>query len=466
MVKKLYKLWADIKESNSGVTAIYFGLAMPVFLGFAGLAFDASLWFMERRILQNTVDAATLSAGYAKFNEGNDTDMYTAASIMVEDNYFTVGGSNTLVVNSPPLSGDFAGSANYVQATTTMPADGFFSTAFGTAAFTIETTATAGILKSGNGCIMALSEDADAAIDLTGSATVNVACAITSNSGSSTSIVYGGNVTISAEPAMVADGDIANKGNGYDLDPETELWPNSGATDDPHADLEIPTNGNIPLIETCTGNVANMNVSSPEYTSTDADGRPTYTFEPGRYCGTPDFSGPQNVILKPGTYIIDAGDFIVGSQTNITGEGVTIILTATDPADIGNVTINGGSTINLSAQTPAQLAANSSDTAAVVMEEYAGVLLYQDRRAPPSGGSDQNRINGNNDTFLSGAFYFPSQEVQYSGTSSKSGGCVQIIGDTVTIIGDNDTTITAGSDAACEALGLDGATVSRVVLVE
>jgi hypothetical protein len=477
MFKKMYKLWADIKNSNSGVTAIYFGLAMPVFLGFAGLAFDASLWFMERRMLQNTVDAATLSAGYAKFNEGNDTDMYTAASLMVTDNNFTVGGSNTLVVNNPPISGVYTASANYVQATMTVPADGFFSSAFGTAAFTIETTATAGIIKSGNGCLMALNRTADAAMDLTGNATVDVACAITSNSGSTESIVYGGSVSVSAEPAMVADGDIANKGNGYDLDPETELWPNSGISDDPHADLEIPTNGNIPLIETCldtfgnggaTSSLSEAAANSVAVTESVIDGVTVHTMNPGRYCGTIPFNsgGESTVILNPGTYIIDAGDFVIGAQTNITGEGVTIILTAADPADIGNVTINGGGDINLVGQTPAQLEGNSTDTANVVMEEYAGVLLYQDRRVGPSGGADKNMINGHSDTYLSGAFYFPSQELQYNGTSSTSGGCVQIIGDTVKILGDNDTTITGGNDAACALLGLDGAVVSRVVLVE
>jgi hypothetical protein len=137
---------------------------MPVFLGFAGLAFDGSIWFMERRWQQSNVDAAVMSAAYSHFNDGTDAQMLAAATASATDNNYTVGGDFTLVINSPPISGDFETLPNYVQATMSMPGEGWFSSAFGADPVIISTTATAGILSNGEACLVALHETADGAM--------------------------------------------------------------------------------------------------------------------------------------------------------------------------------------------------------------------------------------------------------------------------------------------------------------
>jgi len=83
------------------------------------------------------------------------------------------------------------------------------------------------------------------------------------------------------------------------------------------------------------------------------------------------------------------------------------------------VTINGGAELNLSGPT--------SGT-------YAGVLFYQDRRA---SNSDGNRINGNANSSFQGAFYFPSQGLDFNGTSGMQTECVQIAARRVTFIGNS-----------------------------
>jgi hypothetical protein len=124
-----------------------------------------------------------------------------------------------------------------------------------------------------------------------------------------------------------------------------------------------------------------------------------------------------NVALKPGTYIISGGDFQVNANANITGSGVTIYVKSGS-----NITMNGNSTTQLSAPT--------SGT-------YSGMLFFSDR-----SGSGTNKINGNNTSSLTGAIYAPSEAVSFLGNFSGSGGCTQIVADTVqwsgsTTISDN-----------------------------
>ena len=107
----------------------------------------------------------------------------------------------------------------------------------------------------------------------------------------------------------------------------------------------------------------------------------------------------------------------------VNGAGVTIILTSnsasTNPSSIATVDINGGATMNLSASTTGT---------------YAGVLFYQDRRALDSGS---NKVNGNASSAFQGAFYFPSQAVEFSGTSGMSTDCVKLVSRRVTFIGNS-----------------------------
>lgn len=469
MKKYMRKLLRQVGASEEGVTIVYFALALPVFFGFAGLAFDASLWFMERRMLQNTADAAVMSAAHSKFNGGDISDMTAAANYDAGVNGFTVGGGSIMTVNSPPISGAFAGSSNYVQVIATEPADGFFSAVLGVSGVNVVTAATAGITTIGGGCLVALHPTADQAISLSGSATINLDCGISSNSDSDQSIYLNGNVTVSAQPALTADGDIYQGGSST-LDPATALRPDSGDSSDPFSDLEIPGMNGVasdPAVEdTCSAEKTDY--SFPNNATDQADdpfydsGTDTYVLTPGRYCGglalTMNSATKGSVSFEPGIYIMDAGDFDIGAQAIVSGDGVTIILTADDPANIGNMDVNGGAAIDMSAPTVDDLA-----TASPIIQEYAGVLVYQDRRADYDDSS--NSLNGNNNMTFSGAIYFPSQELVYNGTSGSTGGCTQIIAATVKINGNNDTAI-VNNNAACLAMGINTTEVTLVTLVE
>ena len=153
--------------------------------------------------------------------------------------------------------------------------------------------------------------------------------------------------------------------------------------------------------------------------------------------------------LSPGTYYIDGSSFSVGSQANVrvTGSGgVTIVLTsssaASNPSSIATLDMNGGATV--------QLTGSTSGT-------YSGILFYQDRRALDSG---TNTINGNAGSKFQGAFYFPSQELDFSGTSGMTTDCMQLVALRLTFIG--NTSVSNNCPAGSGAHGFIGAQVRLV----
>ena len=136
------------------------------------------------------------------------------------------------------------------------------------------------------------------------------------------------------------------------------------------------------------------------------------------------------------------------------------MLTADDPANIGNLMIAGGTTNTLTAP-------NGVD------DDYAGVLFYQDRRATAFTSvkikgqlADQiinNEILGGAATDLDGALYFPSQGIRYGGGAGVGDGCTQIIGLKVTFAGNSNV---LNDPDACAALRVRTIGNRRVALLE
>jgi len=330
-----------------------------------------------------------------------------------------------------------------VMVTTSMPAEGFFSAAFGMDEGTIDTTATAGILSVGEHCVLALSDTLDQAIDMSGSAVVTLDCGIASNSNSDQSIYLNGNVTVTADPSLQAFGDIYEGGSST-LNIPNPIQPFSQKVADPYADLTVPSTPS-----TCSDLPPSFNRIGDD-DRFDA-GTETFTLEPGRYCGDLDltYNGrtQAKIELDPGVYIIDGGDLNFGSNADITGDGVTLILTGDDPSDIGVVDLQGQGRVNLTAPSTG---------------DYAGVALYQDRAAEYG---DMNRINGGADFQINGVVYFPSQQLDFRGNADAAGTCMMIIGQKVSMGGIDDTTIVT-DDATCTALGVKKPARTLVTLVE
>jgi hypothetical protein len=179
--------------------------------------------------------------------------------------------------------------------------------------------------------------------------------------------------------------------------------------------------------------VAEPAVSGPCLTLPNGNGDATLT--PGRYCGGGNLKG--NKTFAPGVYVFDGGDFRINAGANVAGSGVTMYM-----ANNATTDFNGTANISLSAPT--------SGT-------YKGLLFFGSR----NNSYNSNKFNGNASSNLTGALYFPAQDVQFLGNFSGNNGCLRVIGRTVKFTG------SLNINANCAAAGLDAIPLpGRVTLVE
>ena len=266
-------------------------------------------------------------------------------------------------------------------------------------------------MTNGTYCAKALTSGTSAGITMQGSASLNFGCGLSTNSRAANAVVAGGSSSITATP-IAAVGGLSASSNYTGT---TQLLPYSLPQSDPYANLANPSPSG------CQNQVTVAPNSSQ-------------ALSPGCYKG---INVKGTATLSAGTYYIDGNSFSVGSQASLSGTDVTIVLTSStagsNPSSIATLGMNGGATV--------QLTASSSGT-------YAGILFYQDRRALDSGS---NTINGNAGSKFQGAFYFPSQELDFSGTSGMTTDCLQLVALRLTFIGNtsvsNNCPANSGSHA-------------------
>jgi hypothetical protein len=131
----------------------------------------------------------------------------------------------------------------------------------------------------------------------------------------------------------------------------------------------------------------------------------------------------------------------------VTGTGVTFVLTSSTGKSNSypGVAINGSSSMNIIAPT-----SNSA-----LGTDSSGVVMFEDPKA-----SGNLNINGTSNTYFGGAIVAPSTAINFSGTgvSGTGSNCTQIIGDTITFIGNSTISSDCGSYGTA-AIGGTGKTV-------
>lgn len=404
MKRTLRSFFGD-KRGNVLVMA---GAAVPVMIGGAGLATDTMQWALIKRQLQREADSAALSGAYALTQDKSartsaEGDIARTAEVTLSANP---------VIETPPTAGAGIGNASAVrvalQASRVLP----FSSLFLTNATQFNAEATAAVVDNGNYCVIALEPTSTTGIIMSGSSTVDMGCGMATNSRSGSAVDTGGSSTVNATPIAAVGG--LQWSNNYASG--TQLKPYQVAQKDPFASLPNPD------ISAMSCSNLSVGVKDNQKLSPDADGT--------KCIKNVDIKGTLR--LDPGVYYVDGGDFSVGSQAKITGDGVTIILTSknasTNPSSIATVTMNAGADISLKAP--------KSGT-------YKGVIFYQDRRALDTG---DNKINGNSSAFYQGAFYFPKQQLTFNGTSGMSTDCMQLVGRRVKFVGNSSISNTCPVD--------------------
>jgi hypothetical protein len=416
MIKFLKKLWRD----RRGNVLVIAGASLPLIMGSAGLASDTIQWALWKRQLQRVADSAAEAGVYAKV-AGNavGTCSSIASATYSSPVAYDIRKNNhlpqvpTCAVTNPPSNGSYSADNMAVKVDLSIQRQLSFSGMFMSAAPTITATATATIVPSGQYCVVSLENTSATGITATGNSDVNMGCGMITNSTSLTAAVATGSSDVIASPIAAVGGISASNNWGTG----TVLQPFTIAQQDPFASINPPSN--FPT-SNCPNFRVNSNETKTSLATSDYQAMPGLT---NAYCmGTMTLQG--NVTLPSNSiYVLDGGGLSIGAQANVTCSGCTFILTsrtaATNPSSIGNVDINGGATLNLTAPGTGATGAAAG---------YQGIVMYQDRRAQDSTNSNyQSRLNGNSSSFFQGAFYFPSQQVTFNGAAGMSTNCMQLV---------------------------------------
>ena len=395
-------------------------VAMFVMMGAAALAVDIGRLWTTKRLMQSAADAAALAGADAAASGGDATAVNAAALAAATQNGFTDGSSSTnstkpasVAVTYPPTSGQYKGNSDVVQVVLSQTQPTYFLGVLGLSQIPVSVTAAAMTISSGS-CIYSLDPTAQGAVTVVGSSSVNSACGVYVNSDNSSALVASGGGTVTAPLVGVVGGTTLNGGGS------TPITTKIAAFGDPLAWVPEPTVGS------CSGyQPTKINSSVPP-------------LSPGLYCGGIALGGSANVTFSPGTYIIDGGGLSILAGAHVAGSGVTFYLTGqnvsnSSPNAYAGVNIAGGANVNLSAP---------CDSSGGGIE---GMLFFQDRAMTNGTASI---INGGSTASFSGAIYFPTTSLTYSGTSGNNGYTL-LVADTLIVNGN----ASVGNNYSCLANG-------------
>jgi Flp pilus assembly protein TadG len=477
MIRFFRRLWQD-RRGN----ALVIGAAcLPLIVGAAGLASDTIQWTLWQRELQRAADSAAIAGVYDRSNASGATT--TTAATVTHDLTMNLHSEYGLKTGYPIVSypDDSGVQMDQVKVTLAIQRKLPFSSMFMSAAPTIIVNSTAASIPSGgDACIEALETGATTGVTFTGNATVySPDCDIFSNSS-------GTNVTVGKGSADVTANSVGGVGgiqqsNNFHV---TAYRPYSPALPDPFSGVDPDTSDMhcavssttttstvviIDIPETghwkTTGNHQTWVVDTPAVTHTatvstithtplaltdgvdittlkDADGNQANCFTSLSVGSNKSLT---NIPANFGPIFINGGS--VNFQGNFTCVGCSIVLTNKNAASpIGNVTSNASANVNITAPTDG---------------DYKGIAIYQDRRATDC--SNCNKINGNSASIITGAIYFPSQEIEYNGTGTTDATCTMFVARRVTFSGNNGTSNKFKKLTDCADEGLPSNSTTRIV---
>jgi hypothetical protein len=466
------------RRGQVGQVILYTALALPVVLGFVGLAIDVGYLMQRRTDLQRAADAAALAGAEYMFSQAGSTDPDTydpSEAIRTEAEAEAIDYANrngygatahiTSYPSSPPLTGEHKCSVDpkcnrYIEVQLTENKPTFFMRIFGISNTTVSARAVAGIIPIGKPYALIVLEGSDCkaynqagTTSLTingGSAIVNSTCPTQSAYQTGTSVAIAGDGTL----------DYYRPG-GWDLNGAATADPDPSAVpyqvSDPLASLPRPVPCDISNVSNCipTSPDSGGTKSAPELKSINS----ATTLNPGVYWGGLKISGSTGtVIFNSGTYVfagIDGGSgkgFDYSGTMTLSGSSVTLFMMRDNSAvqngrrPCGGFRIDGNGSINLDA--PPNTGAQGPWDDVNYVNGIETILFWQDDRTGATyGGSGSSPActepfyyNGGSGTNSSnGIVYLPQATLDIAGGGSF--GAVQIIVDKFDYHGNTPMTI-------------------------
>ncbi len=93
----------SVLKAETGAVAIYVAVAIPLFVGGAGLAVDATSWYRAKRNMQSGADAAAYAAAVNLARQGlSQAPDLTAVQSAADDAAGRNGVSDPVTIHTPP----------------------------------------------------------------------------------------------------------------------------------------------------------------------------------------------------------------------------------------------------------------------------------------------------------------------------------------------------------------------------
>jgi Flp pilus assembly protein TadG len=378
-------------RSNRGSVAIMMGITLTVTIGVAGLGAEITFLLFRHRQLQTVADAAALSAA-AAMQAGYPTFDVEARAVAASLNFPNGVNGVAITPNNPPGSGAYARNTGAVEVIASQPQTLAMVGLVSNGLFNVTARAVA-IVGTGSSCVLQFSPGSATGVTISNGAAVNlIDCGLSANSTSGSAISVTGGATLTAQ--SVSTSGSTSIRNGGAIKVTGAIKTNQAAVPDPYASVAMPA-----LPGGCMAK--------------NTYGHGTWVLSPGRYCGGLSLTNDAIVTMSAGVYFVDQGTFSVGGAVLLTGANVTIVLTASTGGGYATVSIGNGANVTLSAPT-------SGAT--------AGIVFFGDRRAP---ASNTQNFEGGAVVNITGAIYFPTQQVVFANGASNPSSCTQLIAGTI-----------------------------------
>jgi Flp pilus assembly protein TadG len=417
--KGMFRALRAFLHDTSGNYAIIGALMSPVLIGAAGLATEGGLWYNTHQTLQGAADSAALSAAAQYGLNVNANLDAQAGSVVATYGYVTGTAGTTVTVHRPASTGAYTANNKSVEVIVTTQQPRLLSSIYSGTPVTIVGRAVALPGNNGTGCVLSLNATASGGTTSKGTSAIDLtACSLYDNSSDPSALVNTGSATINAESVNV----VGNISGGSGITTANGVNKGVSPASDPYANVAMPT-------------FAGCDYNNKTY-------KTTVTINPGVYCNGIQLNAGAVVTMNPGVYIIDRGSLQIAGGATIQGTGVTIFFTSSTGANYADATINGGATVAITGPNSGPL---------------SGIAIFGDRNMPTG---TTFKFNGGANQVLGGAVYVPHGSVQYAGGASTNVHCTQLIGDTITFVGNSDLAID------CSAYGTRSIGSSQAALVE
>ena len=385
-------------------------------VGMTALAVDGGRTYAERRRAQSAADSTALASAYAKVYGGN---IYTAGLARATSNNFTdtdatAGTSNTrtnIEIYNPPISGTYAGNAEYIQVFITDKVPTFFGRVIGIQQVTNKVKAVARArppittpLAFGN-AVVGLSPHDCAALKYTGSSNVDlIGSGLFVNSDCADSAFFNNSSSPGSDltaPCLTSVGGITSATGSLDI-PSNCISTGSTAWGYPPSNIQMPD-------PTCgTQNASVVNVTE---------------MTPGNWTG--NFPPNKVTTLHAGVYCISGNFSWTGSDTLI-GHDVVFRMNS------GSVNWSGDIRLDAPDSGP-----------------YAGLLLYMPQKTDECTNPNKTTaitINGGTSASITGSILAPGANISVEGGGGTDGLHTQFVGCTVKLGGSSSLKLVYNAD--------------------